>query len=56
MHWFPLEDSRPYVDVPIAGTEMTFKSLLDPGSTTSIMTVEQYKNPIRTQNLRKGHR
>ena len=37
------EDPRPYVDVPIAGTEMTFKSLLDSGSTSSIMTVEQYR-------------
>lgn len=38
-----LEDPRPYFDAHIAGTDMTFKCLLDFGSKSSIMTVELYK-------------
>ena len=37
------EDPRLYVEALIAGTEMTFKCLLDIGSTSSIMTLVQYK-------------
>ena len=37
------EDPIPYLDIPIAGTETTFKCLLDSGSTSFIMTIEQYR-------------
>ena len=36
------DDSRPFVDIVIAGTEMAFTCHFDLGSITSILIIEQY--------------